>query len=125
MVKLSDLSAAPVVEHKNYVFESNSANKADAKKDWRQEKERRKVRAQKKEQRRKQIEEEQEKEKKSWKNFNQKALNKNFKGIKRVPVTGSSADGPKGGIKSNPATISSRTGGTFGFTNRGNMDSLF
>ncbi|KAE9551226.1 hypothetical protein FO519_005559 [Halicephalobus sp. NKZ332] len=88
VVKLSDLSAAPVVEHKNYVFESNSANKGDAKKDWRQEKERR-------------------------------------KGMKRVPATGSSADGPKGGSKSNAATVSSRTGGTFGFTNRGNMDSLF
>lgn len=125
MAKLSDLAPAPVVEQKNYVFESSSSNKSDVKKDWRQEKERRKVRAQKKEQRRKQIEEEQEKEKKSWKNFNQKALNKGFKGIKKITATSSAQDGPKGGMQRSSANISSRTGSVFGSTNRGNMDSLF
>uniref|UniRef100_A0AC34RCI8 Tudor domain-containing protein n=1 Tax=Panagrolaimus sp. JU765 TaxID=591449 RepID=A0AC34RCI8_9BILA len=126
VVRISDLHVAPVVERKTYVFESNSSNKGDAKKDWKNEKERRKIRAQKKEQRRKQIEEEQEKEKKSWKSFNQKAINKNFKGIKKISVTASSADGPRGGIqKPSAANISSRSANSFGYTSRGNMDSLF
>uniref|UniRef100_A0A914XXD9 Tudor domain-containing protein n=1 Tax=Panagrolaimus superbus TaxID=310955 RepID=A0A914XXD9_9BILA len=126
IVKLNELGIAAVVEEKNYVFQKKDGG--ISKKDWRLEKERRKVRAQKKEQRKKAIEEEQEKEKKTWKNFNQKALNKGFKGIKRIAASGSAADGPRlGGVagSSNPKLVSSRTTSGLNWTNRGNMDSLF
>jgi survival-of-motor-neuron-related-splicing factor 30 len=124
VIKLSELGVAPIVQEKNYVFQ-NSKQGGIIKKDWRLEKERRKVRAQKKEQRKKAIEEEQEKEKKTWKNFNQKALNKGFKGIKKIPASSSAADGPRSGIGSSNKLISSRTSSGLQHTNRGNMDSLF
>uniref|UniRef100_A0A7E4VSQ4 Tudor domain-containing protein n=1 Tax=Panagrellus redivivus TaxID=6233 RepID=A0A7E4VSQ4_PANRE len=136
-IKLSELSLAPAADDKNYVFANKpstsggigtggpAANGGVSKKDWRAEKERRKVRAQKKEARRKAVESEQEKEKMSWKNFNTKAANKGFKGIKRVTASGSAADGPRGGVSNKNASVSSRTASGFGFTNRGNMDSLF
>jgi|UniRef100_A0A914P4P3 survival-of-motor-neuron-related-splicing factor 30 len=125
IVKLNELGVAAVVEEKNYVFQKKDGG--ISKKDWRLEKERRKVRAQKKEQRKKAIEEEQEKEKKTWKNFNQKALNKGFKGIKRIAASGSAADGSHIGAagSSNPKQVSSRTPSGLNWTNRGNMDSLF
>lgn len=130
-LKLTELLPAPAGDEHAYLYSksvnSTAANVGISKKDWRAEKERRKLRAQKKDARRKAYEEEQEKEKKSWKNFNTKATTKGFKGIKRVVASGSAADGPRGGIDKNKnALISSRTTmSNFGFTNRGNMDSLF
>ena len=124
IVKLNELGVAAVVEEKNYVFQKKDGG--ISKKDWRLEKERRKARAQKKEQRKKAIEEEQEKEKKTWKNFNQKALNKGFKGIKKITASGSAADGSRaGGAAGSSKQISSRTTTGLNWTNRGNMDSLF
>uniref|UniRef100_A0A914P6I9 Tudor domain-containing protein n=1 Tax=Panagrolaimus davidi TaxID=227884 RepID=A0A914P6I9_9BILA len=124
IVKLNELGVAAVVEEKNYVFQKKDGG--ISKKDWRLEKERRKVRAQKKEQRKKAIEEEQEKEKKTWKNFNQKALNKGFKGIKKIVSSGSAADGShSGGNAGTSKQVSSRTTTGLNWKNRGNMDSLF
>ena len=124
IVKLNELGVAAVVEEKNYVFQKKDGG--ISKKDWRLEKERRKARAQKKEQRKKAIEEEQEKEKKTWKNFNQKALNKGFKGIKKIVSSGSAADGShSGGNAGTSKQVSSRTTTGLNWTNRGNMDSLF
>ena len=77
MVRLSDLSVAPVEEKKKYIFQTNKPGLP--KKEWHLERERRKVRAQKKEQRRKQLEEAKETEKSKWHNFNAKANAKNMK----------------------------------------------
>jgi len=77
MVRLSDLSIAPIEEKKKYIFQTGKQNAM--KKEWHLERERRKVRAQKKEQRRKQMEEQKEVEKNKWKNFNARANAKNMK----------------------------------------------
>ena len=77
MVRLLDLSIAPVEEKKKYIFQTGK--QGVPKKEWHLERERRKMRAQKKEQRRKQIEEQKEVEKNKWKNFNTKANAKNMK----------------------------------------------
>lgn len=80
MVRLSDLSKAPVEERKQYIFQQGNSNKNNApKKEWQMERERRKQRAQKKEVRRKQLDEAKETSKNKWQNFNTKATNKSLK----------------------------------------------
>ncbi|KAI1720036.1 survival of motor neuron-related-splicing factor 30 [Ditylenchus destructor] len=125
MVRLSDLSVAPVEEKKNYIFLSNKQNNGP-KKEWQLERERRKLRAQKKEQRRKTLEETKEQEKNKWLNFNAKASAKGIKGLKRVEASSSAADGGKLSGSRQVASLSSRKDlQAFGATNRGNMESLF
>jgi hypothetical protein len=77
MVRLQDLSIAPVEEKKKYIFQM--AKQGGPKKEWHLERERRKNRAQKKEQRRKNMDEQKEVEKNKWKNFSAKANAKNMK----------------------------------------------
>ncbi|KAI1727647.1 survival motor neuron protein (SMN) domain-containing protein [Ditylenchus destructor] len=125
MVRLSDLSVAPVEEKKNYIFQSNKQNNGP-KKEWQLERERRKLRAQKKEQRRKTLDETKEQEKNKWLNFNTKAAAKGIKGLKRVEASSSAADGGKLSGSRQVASLSSRKDlQAFGATNRGNMESLF
>lgn len=81
MVRLADLSLAPVEEKKKYIFQTNK--QGGPKKEWHLERERRKARAQKKEQRRKNLDEQKEVEKNKWKNFNVKANAKNMK-VKKI-----------------------------------------
>jgi hypothetical protein len=77
MVRLSDLSVAPVEEKKKYLFQTTK--QGGPKKEWHLERERRKQRAQKKEQRRKNMDEQKESEKGKWKSFTAKASAKNMK----------------------------------------------
>lgn len=122
MVRLNELKAAPQEDRKNYLFQNKG--KSGPSKEWQAEKERRKVRAQKKEIRKKQLDEAGEKTKNNWQSFNNKALNKGFKGIKKVEQSRSAPDGPRtSGARQ--TTISSRQVSSFGNTSRGNMDSLF
>ncbi|KAL3102313.1 hypothetical protein niasHS_003722 [Heterodera schachtii] len=126
MVRLTDLSIAPVEEKKKYIFQMGKPNMP--KKEWHLERERRKQRAQKKAERWKQLEERKEDEKNQWKTFTAKASAKNMKGLKGVSATGSYQDGPSMGIHRVPAAhdISSRRNTqAFGATMRGNMESLF
>jgi len=126
MVRFSELTVAPVEEKKNYIFESNKNKSSGPKKEWQQERERRKQRAQKKEQRRKTLDETKEQEKSKWQSFNAKAANKQLKGLKRVEATSSAADGGKGAPSQDRKNlVSSRKEFSFGQTARGNMDSLF
>jgi len=126
MVKLVDLTIAPVEEKKKYIFQTGKAAGGGPKKEWQMERERRKLRAQKKEQRRKTLDEQKESEKNKWKNFNVKAEAKSMKGLKRVAASGSSADGGRAAPSRNNTIISSRRDyQSFGATLRGNMESLF
>lgn len=77
MVRLSDLTPAPIEEKKKYIFQTGKTG--GSKKEWQMERERRKARAQKKEQRRKNMDEAKEQEKSKWKNFNAKAESKSLK----------------------------------------------
>lgn len=124
MVRLSDLTPAPIEEKKKYIFQTGKTG--GSKKEWQMERERRKARAQKKEQRRKNMDEAKEQEKSKWKNFNAKAESKSLKGLKRVIASGSSADGGRAAPNRNTTIISSRRDyQSFGATLRGNMESLF
>ncbi|CAD5206435.1 unnamed protein product [Bursaphelenchus okinawaensis] len=126
MVRLQDLKVAPQEDRKNYLFQNKGKVNTGPSKEWHAEKERRKIRAQKKEQRKKQLDEAGEKQKNKWLNFNSKALNKNFKGIKKVEQSRSAPDGPRSAAGArNTTQVSSRTVNNFGATSRGNMDSLF
>jgi survival-of-motor-neuron-related-splicing factor 30 len=78
MVRLVDLTLAPVEEKKKYIFQTNKIA-GGPKKEWQMERERRKLRAQKKDQRRKNMDEQKEQEKNKWKNFNTKAESKSLK----------------------------------------------
>jgi len=125
MVRLSDLTTAPVEEKKKYIFQTGKVA-TGPKKEWQMERERRKLRAQKKEQRRKQLDETKEQEKNKWKSFNAKATAKSMKGLRRVEASGSFADGGKAAPNRNTTIISSRKDyQSFGATARGNMESLF
>jgi len=126
MVRLTDLTVAPVEEKKKYIFQTTKTQ-SGPKKEWQMERERRKLRAQKKEQRRKNLDEQKETEKNKWKNFNSKAEAKSMKGIKRIAASGSSADGGRSAPnRSNMTVVSSRKDyQSFGATLRGNMESLF
>ncbi|PAV80558.1 hypothetical protein WR25_11402 [Diploscapter pachys] len=109
------------VEKKNYVFDKT---KKGDKKEWHLEKEHRKQRAQKKELKRKELDSVKEQEKTSWQKFNNKAIHKGMKGLKKVTATASSQDGPSHGLK-RETTISSRANEFQLRTYRGAMDSLF
>ncbi|KHJ75657.1 hypothetical protein OESDEN_24727, partial [Oesophagostomum dentatum] len=100
IVDPSDLTDAPDAHKKHYVFDSgrNGISKtASNKKEWLAERERRRMRAQKKELKRKELDLAKECEKNNWLKFNNKALTKGIKGMKRVVATGSAQDGPAGG----------------------------
>ncbi|EPB66366.1 hypothetical protein ANCCEY_14543 [Ancylostoma ceylanicum] len=110
IVDPSDLTDAPDAHKKHYVFDSgrNGISKtASNKKEWLAERERRRLRAQKKEMKRKELDIAKETEKNSWLKFNNKAISKGIKGMKRVIATGSAQDGPAGGMKSK-TLVSSR-----------------
>ncbi|EYC06354.1 hypothetical protein Y032_0076g1016 [Ancylostoma ceylanicum] len=99
IVDPSDLTDAPDAHKKHYVFDSgrNGISKtASNKKEWLAERERRRLRAQKKEMKRKELDIAKETEKNSWLKFNNKAISKGIKGMKRVIATGSAQDGPAG-----------------------------
>ncbi|RCN45313.1 hypothetical protein ANCCAN_08709 [Ancylostoma caninum] len=127
IVDPSDLTDAPDAHKKHYVFDSgrNGISKtASNKKEWLAERERRRLRAQKKEMKRKELDLAKETEKNSWLKFNNKAITKGIKGMKRVIATGSAQDGPAGGMKSK--TLVSSRANQFAFKSaRGSMDSLF
>uniref|UniRef100_A0A914XCT6 Tudor domain-containing protein n=1 Tax=Plectus sambesii TaxID=2011161 RepID=A0A914XCT6_9BILA len=124
MVKYSDLKAAPLVQKKTYIFESNATKNTRGKNEWQIEKERRRARAQKKAQRVKTLDDAKEGEKKKWQNFNSKAVHKSMKGFKRTTASGSAPDGPAGGPSSS-ASNRPRMDNIFQSTRRGNMESLF
>uniref|UniRef100_A0A7I4Y984 Tudor domain-containing protein n=1 Tax=Haemonchus contortus TaxID=6289 RepID=A0A7I4Y984_HAECO len=126
IVDPSDLSDAPDAGKKHYVFDTRSAISKTAanKKEWLAERERRRLRAQKKEMKRKELDLAKESEKNNWLKFNNKAVTKGIKGMKRITATGSAQDGPAGGVKAQ--TIVSSRANQFAFKSaRGAMDSLF
>ncbi|ETN76589.1 hypothetical protein NECAME_11568 [Necator americanus] len=127
IVDPSDLTDAPDSHKKNYVFDSGRtglSKTASNKKEWLAERERRRMRAQKKEMKRKELDLAKESEKSNWLKFNNKAVTKGIKGMKRVIATGSAQDGPAGGMKSQ--TLVSSRANQFAFKSaRGSMDSLF
>ncbi|CAB3403219.1 unnamed protein product [Caenorhabditis bovis] len=130
IVNPSDLQLPPENQRKNYAFEktraaAGSSNAGHSRKEWQEERERRRARAAKKEARRKELDAVKDNEKKSWQKFNIKANAKGLKGLKRISASGSSKDGSSAyGVK-RETQVSSRSN-QFSFkATRGAMDSLF